>query len=161
MWSATAAVRGCDQRRCHRSRFGQRGLSSVAGSMRDDLMGGMLGTVVATPVLIICCGGGGVLLAGILGAVVGWMSGLGGIAVLIAPAAAALAWRTLRRRNRFEVRCVSLTTLEAERNRLKTRTASFWPPASSARQSTRSAASRRRSRRVIERLRDRQGDFHG
>ncbi|MBA3446944.1 MAG: hypothetical protein H0T56_04955 [Pseudaminobacter sp.] len=67
--------------------------------MRDDLKGGLLATAVAAPVLIVCGGGGGVLLAGILGAVGVWMSGLGGIAVLIAAAAAALTWLTLHRRN--------------------------------------------------------------
>ena len=57
--------------------------------MRDDLMGGLLATAAAAPVLIICCGGGGIFLAGVIGtvgAVGGWMSGLDGIAVLIAAA---------------------------------------------------------------------------
>lgn len=62
--------------------------------MRDDLMGGILATAVAAPVLIVCCGGGGVLLAGLTGAVGGW---LGGIAALVVAAGAALAWRSLRR----------------------------------------------------------------
>ncbi|MGI3211898.1 hypothetical protein ACROSR_12370 [Roseovarius tibetensis] len=72
--------------------------------MRDDLMGGMLATAVAAPVVVVCCGGGGVLLAGLTGAVGGWLSGLGGIAALIVAAGAALAWRSLRRR-RGDVEC--------------------------------------------------------
>lgn len=66
--------------------------------MRDDLMGGVLATAVAAPVVIVCCGGGGVLLAGLSGAVGGWLSGLGGITALIVASGAALAWRSLRRR---------------------------------------------------------------
>ncbi|MFN3723982.1 MAG: hypothetical protein ACK4VZ_13140 [Paracoccaceae bacterium] len=72
--------------------------------MRDDLMGGLLATAVAAPVVIVCCGGGGVLLAGLTGAVGGWLSGLGGIAALIVAAGASLAWRSLRRR-RGQVEC--------------------------------------------------------
>lgn len=65
--------------------------------MRDNLMGGVLATAVAAPVLIVCCGGGGVLLAGTLGAVGGWLSGFAGIFVVLAAAVAALTWRTIRR----------------------------------------------------------------
>ena len=67
--------------------------------MRDDLMGGLLATAVAAPLLILCCGGGGVVLPAILGAVSGWMSGIGGIATLLVAVIAALTWRSLRRRN--------------------------------------------------------------
>lgn len=77
--------------------------------MRDDLMGGLLATAVAAPVLIICCGGGGVLLAGIVGAVGGWMSGLGWITVAMVAAGLALTGRTLRRRAASAHCCVSPT----------------------------------------------------
>lgn len=66
--------------------------------MRVDLMGGLLATAFAAPVLIVCCGGGAALLAGLAGAFGGWASGLNWIAVAVAAAGAALAWRTLRRR---------------------------------------------------------------
>lgn len=84
--------------------------------MRDDLMGGLLATAVAAPVLIVCCGGGGVLLAGIVGAVGGWLGGLNWIAVTLAAAGVALTWRTLRRRRTSADCCVSPTHSEAERN---------------------------------------------
>lgn len=74
--------------------------------MRDDLMGGMLATAVAAPVVMVCCGGGGVLLAGLIGAVGGWLSGLGGIAALTVAAGAALAWRSLRQRTGDEACCI-------------------------------------------------------
>ena len=45
--------------------------------MRDNLMGGLIATAVAAPVMVICCGGGGVILGVILWAVGGLMSGLG------------------------------------------------------------------------------------
>lgn len=67
--------------------------------MRDDLMGGLLATEVAAPFFILCCGGGGVVLTVIVGAVGGWLSGIGGIATLLAAAIAALTWRSLRRRS--------------------------------------------------------------
>lgn len=86
--------------------------------MRDDLMGGLLATAVAAPLLIVCCRGGGILLAGIVGtvgAVGGWMSGLGGFAVLIAAAGAALTSRILRRCN-FGDCCAAPKKLEIENN---------------------------------------------
>ena len=86
--------------------------------MRDDLMGGLLATVVAAPVVIVCCGGGGILPAGIVGtvgAVGGWMSGLGGFAVLIAAAGAALTWRSLLRRNSGDC-CVASKEMEKQNN---------------------------------------------
>lgn len=46
--------------------------------MRDDLMGGVLAMAVAAPVVIVCRGGGGVVLAGLSGAIGGWLDGLGG-----------------------------------------------------------------------------------
>ncbi|MEF2552274.1 hypothetical protein VQ042_13005 [Aurantimonas sp. A2-1-M11] len=74
--------------------------------MRDDLMGGALATAVAAPAVIVCCGGGGVLLAGLTGAVGGWLSGLGGIAALVVAAGAALTWRSLRRRTGDDACCI-------------------------------------------------------
>lgn len=74
--------------------------------MRDDLMGGMLATTVAAPVVVVCCGGGGVLLAGLSGAIGGWLSGLGGIAALIVAAGAALAWLSLRRQTGDDACCI-------------------------------------------------------
>jgi len=68
--------------------------------MRDDLMGGLLATAVTAPLLAVCCGGGGVLLVGFLAAAGSWASGLGGIGVLLATAAAALVWRDLHRARR-------------------------------------------------------------
>jgi hypothetical protein len=67
--------------------------------MRDDLMGGLLATVVAAPLVILCCGGGSVVLAAVVGAVGRWLSGIDGIATLLAAAIAALTWRSLRRRS--------------------------------------------------------------
>lgn len=74
--------------------------------MSDSWMGGVLATVVAAPAVIICCGGGGVLLAGLTGAVGGWLSGLGGIVALVVAAGAALAWRSLRRRTGNDACCI-------------------------------------------------------
>lgn len=71
--------------------------------MRDDLAGGMLATAVAAPVLIVCCGGGGVLLAGFVGAIGGWLTGF---SVLLAAAAVALTWRTMRRGRKTDECCV-------------------------------------------------------
>lgn len=44
--------------------------------MRDDLPGGVLVTAVAAPVLTECCGGGGLLLAGFVGTIGGWLTGI-------------------------------------------------------------------------------------
>lgn len=59
-------------------------------------MGGLLAFVIAAPIVIVCCGGGGVILAAILGGTGGWLTGLGGIATLIAALVALLAWRDIR-----------------------------------------------------------------
>lgn len=74
--------------------------------MRDDLMGGVLATAVAAPVVIVCCGDGGVLLAGLSGAIGGWLGGLGGIAALTVAVGAALSWRSLRRRTSDDACCI-------------------------------------------------------
>lgn len=81
--------------------------------MSDDLMGGVLATAVAVPVLIVCCGGGGVLLAGFAGAIGGWLTGFTGISVLLAAAAVALTWRTMRRSKKPGECCVQPSSLEA------------------------------------------------
>lgn len=65
--------------------------------MRDDWMGGLLAFVVAAPIMVICCGGGGVILAAILGGIGGWLTGLGGIATVIAAFGGLLLWREIRR----------------------------------------------------------------
>ena len=52
--------------------------------MDDKHMGGLLAFVITAPIMVICCGGGGVILAAILGGIGGWLSGLGGIATVIA-----------------------------------------------------------------------------
>ena len=65
--------------------------------MRDDLQGGLLATVVATPIVVICCGGGGVLLAATAAAVGGRFTGPGGMATILAAAIAALTMRSIRR----------------------------------------------------------------
>lgn len=65
--------------------------------MRDDSMGGLLAIVVAAPVVIVCCGGGGLLLAAILGGIGGWLTGLGGVATVIAASGVYLLVRALRR----------------------------------------------------------------
>ena len=52
--------------------------------MNDNHMGGLLAFIIAAPIMVICCGGGGVILAAILGGIGGWLSGLGGIATVIA-----------------------------------------------------------------------------
>ncbi|WP_375567559.1 hypothetical protein [Oceaniradius stylonematis] len=80
--------------------------------MRDDLMGGALATAVAAPVLIACCGGGGILLAGFVGAIGGWLTGLTGISVLLAAAAVALTWRTMHRTGKSGDCCVQPGHLE-------------------------------------------------
>lgn len=74
--------------------------------MRDDLISGVLATAVAAPVLIVCCGGGGVLLASVVGAIGGWLTGFTGISVLLAAAAVALTWRTMRRGRKTDECCV-------------------------------------------------------
>lgn len=65
--------------------------------MRDDIQGGMLATLIAALLMIVCCGGGGIALAGIIGAVGGWMSGAGDVVAVLVAAVAALAWRSRRR----------------------------------------------------------------
>jgi hypothetical protein len=65
--------------------------------MRDDHMGGLLAFVIAAPIMVICCGGGGVILAAILGGIGGWLTGLGGIATIVAALGAMLVWREIRR----------------------------------------------------------------
>lgn len=65
--------------------------------MRDDHMGGLLAFVIAAPIMVICCGGGGVILAAILGGIGGWLTGLGGIATIVAALGAILVWREIRR----------------------------------------------------------------
>ena len=65
--------------------------------MRDNLMGGLLGFGVATPVVIVCCGGGTALLAAAFGGLAAWMSGLGWIAVTLVVALAFLVVREFRR----------------------------------------------------------------
>ncbi|KAA0910213.1 hypothetical protein ACFSDD_27860 [Salipiger marinus] len=65
--------------------------------MRDNLMGGLLGFGVATPVVIVCCGGGTALLAAAFGGLAAWMSGLGWIAVALVVALAFLVVREFRR----------------------------------------------------------------
>ena len=65
--------------------------------MRDDMQGGALATLIAAPVMIVCRAGGGVALTAITGAVGGWISGVGGLAIMSVAAVAALTWRSLRR----------------------------------------------------------------
>lgn len=65
--------------------------------MRDDHMGGLLAFAIAAPIMVICCGGGGVILAAILGGIGGWLSGLGGIATVIAAFGTVLLVREVRR----------------------------------------------------------------
>ncbi len=65
--------------------------------MRDDIQGGMLATLIAAPLMIVCCGGGGIALAGIIGAVGGWIIGAEGLVAVMVAAVAALAWRSRRR----------------------------------------------------------------
>lgn len=65
--------------------------------MRDDWMGGLLAFVVAAPVMVICCGGGGILLAAVLGGIGGWLTGLGGVATVVAALGAYLLVRAIRR----------------------------------------------------------------
>lgn len=59
--------------------------------MRDDIQGGVLATLIAAPLLIVCCGGG-VALAAILGAIGGWIGGVGGLIVVLTAVAAPI-WR--------------------------------------------------------------------
>jgi len=66
--------------------------------MDDKYMGGLLAFVIAAPIMVICCGGGGVILAAVLGGIGGWLTGLGGIAAVIAAIGAALVVREIRRR---------------------------------------------------------------
>lgn len=65
--------------------------------MRDEFMGGLLATVIATPVVIICCGGGGVLFAAILGGIGGLLSGIGAVAALVGALAAMAIWRAVQK----------------------------------------------------------------
>ena len=65
--------------------------------MRDDMQGGVLATLIAAPVMVVCCSGGGVALTAITGAVSGWISGVGGVAIMSVAAVSALTWRSLRR----------------------------------------------------------------
>ena len=65
--------------------------------MDDKHMGGLLAFVITAPIMVICCGGGGVILAAILGGIGGWLSGLGGIATVIAAFGAVLLVREIRR----------------------------------------------------------------
>ena len=65
--------------------------------MRGDMQGGVLATLIAAPVMIVCCAGGGVALTAITGAVGGWISGVGGVAIMSVSVVAALTWRSLRR----------------------------------------------------------------
>ena len=66
--------------------------------MDDKHMGGLLAFIIAAPFMVICCGGGGVILAAILGGIGGWLTGLGGIAAVVAAIGAALVVREIRRR---------------------------------------------------------------
>ncbi|NND20199.1 MAG: hypothetical protein HKN98_16630 [Silicimonas sp.] len=66
--------------------------------MDDKHMGGLLAFIIAAPIMVICCGGGGVILAAILGGIGGWLTGLGGIAAVVAAIGAALVVREIRRR---------------------------------------------------------------
>lgn len=59
-------------------------------------MGGLPAFLIAAPVKVICCAGGGVILAAILGGIGGWLTGLGGIAILLVAAFSVLNWRSVR-----------------------------------------------------------------
>ncbi|RMF39380.1 MAG: hypothetical protein D6754_05530 [Alphaproteobacteria bacterium] len=77
--------------------------------MRDDHQGGLLAFLIAAPVMVICCGFSA-FLAGALGAIGGWLSGLGWIAVIIAAVGAFIAVRAiLRRRRRAAAEAVDAT----------------------------------------------------
>ena len=76
--------------------------------MRDNLMGGLIATAVAAPVMVICFGGGGVILGVILRTVGGLMSGLGWIAALGAAAGLALTLRIVKRQR--TCRCTATAT---------------------------------------------------
>ena len=65
--------------------------------MNDNHMGGLLAFIIAAPIMVICCGGGGVILAAILGGIGGWLSGLGGIATVVAAFGAVLLVREVLR----------------------------------------------------------------
>ena len=65
--------------------------------MSDHHMGGLMAVIIAAPIMIVCCGGGGFILAAIIGGVGGWLSGLGGIATVVAALGALLFVRQFRR----------------------------------------------------------------
>lgn len=60
-------------------------------------MGGLLAFAVAAPIMVLCCGGGGIFLTALLAGIGGWLSGLGGIAILTAALSVFLVWRHIRR----------------------------------------------------------------
>lgn len=64
--------------------------------MRDDLLGGLMATAIAAPLVVVCCGGAP-LLAGLVGAGIGLVSGLGWFTIGPLAALAALIWRSVRR----------------------------------------------------------------
>lgn len=68
-----------------------------AEAVRDDIQGGVLATLIAAPLMIVCCGGGGIALTGIIGAVGGWIGGVGSLAAVLMAVVAALAWRSRQR----------------------------------------------------------------
>ena len=72
--------------------------------MSDRHMGGFMAIVIAAPIMIVCCGGGGFILAAIFGGIGGWLSGLSGIATVVAAFAVGLLIRTLRRQKICEYR---------------------------------------------------------
>ncbi|WP_240611497.1 hypothetical protein [Roseovarius nitratireducens] len=65
--------------------------------MDDKYMGGVLAFIIAAPIMVIRCGGGGVIFAAILGGLGGCLSGLGGIATVIAAFGVVLLLREIRR----------------------------------------------------------------
>lgn len=65
--------------------------------MSDRHMGGLMAIVIAAPIMIVCCGGGGFILAAIIGGVGGWLTGLSGIATVVAALGAFLFVRQFRR----------------------------------------------------------------
>lgn len=73
--------------------------------MDDKHMGGLLAFIIAALIMVICCGGGGVILAAILGGIGGWLTGLGGIAAVVAAIGAALVVREIRRSGSAGVDC--------------------------------------------------------
>lgn len=64
--------------------------------MSDRHMGGLMAVIIAAPIMIVCCGGGGFILAAIIGGVGGWLSGLGGMATVVAALGAFLFVRQIR-----------------------------------------------------------------